>query len=723
MDWIKSVIRKGGAFAAALLCWTQATPAAAQNGIERFPGQRYGMIVHLVPELTVNSSGAPVTDINALANAFDAQAFANDLADFKVEYVIFTAWHFRMKPLYPSAVATRYRGAGTSSNRDLIRDMIDAVKAKGIRVLLYTHPRDGHDLASASERTATGWGVGTGATNSDPNPSTFNFLKWNNFVLESYRELMDRYGNDIDGLFIDEGDSNGRSENVVDYVRLRATLKAYNPNLVLIQNNYGSNYTADFGVKEYFYQQEFSSSNGDDWPAYQQRSVSTLFSDNWWAARALGQNTPRFTPEALFRYTVLQAGINRTGGGVNWAAGPYANGGWETGVRTTLAAVGDYVQNAGASLRGTYPSTSFVAPDRARIRDLAWGVATKSADDGFEYVHVLRPPAGSVLTLPAPADGKVFTAAQLLSGTAVTLSQGANGVTLTLPASSQWSAVDTIIRLTVQSPRTSPNAPGSWVACGGEGATCTFDNVRTVAYGAGGTFRYSRFTGSTACSNGIFGDPVPGVAKSCYYLQSAGGTSPTGYSLCAEEEQICVVNGPATVSFGGDGRYATLRTSGDVNCRNDLFGDPAPGVRKSCYVKLDSAAPGGRPYVVRNRTNLRLLTGDCTSDGCPVTEKAAGASGQSWDIQSTGYDFSTVRNLLDERVLNGGGGYEGYPVTKWSPVPSVNLQWRVVRKDNGSFKIVNLADGHVLNGGGGQEGYQVSEWTDVASTNLEWTIE
>ena len=256
-------------------------PVSAQNGIETLSRMKYGIIVHYVPELTVTSGGAVIADINNLANSFDATAFANDLANAKVEYVIFTAWHFRMKPLYPSSVMTSYRGAGTSSSRDVIRAMIDAVKAKGIRVLLYTHPRDGHDFASDSEKTATGWGAGSGAVYTEPNLANFNFQKWNNFILDCYRELLNRYGNDIDGLFIDEGDANGKSELIVDYPRLRATIKIQNPNLVLIQNSYGSSYSADFGVKEYYYQGEMANtSNGDTWPAFARKSTSALFNDN-----------------------------------------------------------------------------------------------------------------------------------------------------------------------------------------------------------------------------------------------------------------------------------------------------------------------------------------------------------------------------------------------------------------------------------------------------------
>ena len=699
-------------------------PVSAQNGIETLSRMKYGIIVHYVPELTVNSGGAVIADINNLANSFDATAFANDLANAKVEYVIFTAWHFRMKPLYPSSVMTSYRGAGSSSSRDVIRAMIDAVKAKGIRVLLYTHPRDGHDFASDSEKTATGWGAGSGAVYTEPNLANFNFQKWNNFILDCYRELLNRYGNDIDGLFIDEGDANGKSELIVDYPRLKATIKIQNPNLVLVQNSYGSSYSADFGVKEYYYQGEMANtSNGDTWPAFARKSTSALFNDNWWASKAAGSYAPKLNAVAMYRYIVLQAGINQVGGGINWAAGPYASGGWETGVLPTLNQVGSYVSAVDPAIRNTYPSTSYPTGDGKRIMDLSWGVATRSTDNSFEFIHVLKPPTGKTLTLPVPQDSKTFSGAVLLpSGNAVALTQSQAGVSLTLGAADNWNSINTVIKLAVVSPANTPGAPGVWVQCASEGGTCSFDGIRTVAYGANARFTYQQVDTTTNCNNTKFGDPIGAVVKSCFYLQAYGGPSPAGFTYCADNEQICAFNGTGSVRYGANGTYATLTASKQINCNYNLFGDPVPYVVKSCYVQAGNNL-SNQIVRIRNRTNGRWLTGNCTADGCAVTEVSSdtGAS-QRWQLTRVGYGYHKITNQLDTRVLNGGGRYAGYPVSKWSNVTSFNLMWRLVQKPNGYYMIQNATDNLVLNGGGYADGYQVSEWDDVESTNLEWEL-
>ena len=91
-----------------------------------------------------------VERLDDLADRFDAKQFAADLAAMKVEYVLFTAFHANMNTLYPSKVMDKWL-PGHSSRRDLLGDMIKACKEKGIPVLFYTHPRDGHDFTTSEQ--------------------------------------------------------------------------------------------------------------------------------------------------------------------------------------------------------------------------------------------------------------------------------------------------------------------------------------------------------------------------------------------------------------------------------------------------------------------------------------------------------------------------------------------------------------------------------------------
>ncbi|URM89063.1 alpha-L-fucosidase [Streptomyces sp. MRC013] len=425
----------------------QAQSARADDGMNNILDHEYGLFVHYVPGLTVNSSGVVVNDPNALANSFDANRFADDLAGAKVQYVIFTAWHSKMVTLWPSQKMLDWDLPNHRVDRDLVDDMITAVKARGINAYLYTHPRDGMEF-TAADKEKTGWGTQPPADGKEWNPGPdFDRQKWNAFINDIYQEMMQRYGTRIDGLFLDEGSPEGDSQKVVDYPRLRTTIKAVSPRAVLIQNNYGNLYGLDKRMKEYGGWDEFSQPDGDLWPGHAE-PVASIYTEKWWAHRPHG--TLRFSAPSMFRYTVLEAATNTDGGGTAWATGPYAGGGWEPGALPTLTQVGTWVDQIKESILGTRPSTSYPTRARTRIADLSWGVATKSPDDRTEYLHVLKPPAGRTLTLPLPQDGKVFATASLVKdGTPVALSQDTNRVRLTIPGS--WDANDTAIKLTVAS--------------------------------------------------------------------------------------------------------------------------------------------------------------------------------------------------------------------------------------------------------------------------------
>src|ERR1022692_5138752 len=406
---------------------------AQEQGIQNFQKMKYGFFVHYVwggtaYSATVNPDGSVPAGLDELADRFDAARFADDLHSMEVEYVLFTAWHANMNCLWPSPKMNHWL-PGHASRRDVLRDMITAVRAKGIRVLLYTHPSDGHDL-TAAEQSATGWGP------------TFDYAKWNDFINDIYGDLISRYGNDIEGIYIDE---HGGNATYVDYARLRQTVKGGNTNLLMLQNYYGSIYSCDLGDKEV----NALSTDGNLWPAPDVPSA-TFISSAWWASKPSGQFSLRFSPESIFRYTVLNAGISSMSGGPAWAAGNYSGHGWEDGVLQTMQRVASYLRPIARSVTNTYASTSYVTVPGATIQSLSWGVATKSTDDRYEYLHVLKPPTGKSLVLPPPADHKRFGSATLLANKQkMALSQNGYRVLLTLQGTNTWDRLDTVIELKV----------------------------------------------------------------------------------------------------------------------------------------------------------------------------------------------------------------------------------------------------------------------------------
>jgi hypothetical protein len=121
---------------------------------------------------------------------------------------------------------------------------------------------------------------------------------------------------------------------------------------------------------------------------------------------------------------------------------------------------------------------------------------------------------------------------------------------------------------------------GNWTACAAENGTCAVSGLRTVRYGANGTYVYKTVMGNVACNNATFGDPIMGVVKTCAVDASAAAVQT--WSYCAGENGSCSVSGSRQVRYGAGGRYAYKTVTGSVGCNNATFGDPAVGVVKTC---------------------------------------------------------------------------------------------------------------------------------------------
>lgn len=102
---------------------------------------------------------------------------------------------------------------------------------------------------------------------------------------------------------------------------------------------------------------------------------------------------------------------------------------------------------------------------------------------------------------------------------------------------------------------TPKGSPVGYTFCGNEGQTCSFSGTASVAYGAEGVYYYRTFTTSTPCNNEVFGDPIGGVAKSCYYLI----TTPVSTNVAA---------GLVPTSSSAAFKYPFYLTDGDKSTGN-----------------------------------------------------------------------------------------------------------------------------------------------------------
>jgi len=417
---------------------------------------RYGLFIHWVacaPEQgtgLVHSDGRSIGmgQIDKYAESIDVEKVADEIKDLGFEYLILTDFHGRGTMLHPAGASDKWRGKGYASKRDVIGEMITALKKRGCGFILFTHPLAGHSYTE-EQREMLGW-----------NDPAGGYKRWNDFINDIYAELAQRYGNDMMGMGFDSEFGLSSNENFrgkLDLKRLRRTILSKAPNLQL----YGlaaPNETCEFGHKEVWrpsWLDPWRSRAEDDydvetWPSYR-RVVSAVQPNHWATIAPPEKGITHLTADQLYRYTVLQAATATAGPGSAWAASPYADGSWEKGVREVFAQVAQYMTPVRKSLTRVYPSTSYPTAEGSQLAKLPHGtVATKATDDTVEYIHVLNPPATKTLSLPLPKDGKNFTSAKLLhSGRAVGLTRNADGLELVLSDEDEWDKLNTVIALDV----------------------------------------------------------------------------------------------------------------------------------------------------------------------------------------------------------------------------------------------------------------------------------
>lgn len=141
-------------------------------------------------------------------------------------------------------------------------------------------------------------------------------------------------------------------------------------------------------------------------------------------------------------------------------------------------------------------------------------------------------------------------------------------------------------------------AAAQWVPCAREGGFCQVPYPTIVRYGAQGYFTDRRVGGGgIGCNNRVFGDPIEGLPKTCFYrareqmFEPEFGYEaapvrprPRAWQFCAREGGVCRFSGVALVRYGAEGVFVTREVRGGVSCRNEVFGDPTPGIPKQCHV-------------------------------------------------------------------------------------------------------------------------------------------
>lgn len=193
----------------------------------------------------------------------------------------------------------------------------------------------------------------------------------------------------------------------------------------------------------------------------------------------------------------------------------------------------------------------------------------------------------------------------------------------------------------------------SWVQCAREGGACVFSGTRTVRYGTSTKYTTKTFTESAGCNNLVFGDPVPGVSKQCWYSSATVAQTPTAsstttipastttststtttWAVCGYEGGDCSFSGTRQVRYGTVAQNVTRSFTNGVACSNSSFGDPAYGLAKTCWVASTVVATATMPAsTTPTGTSSTTVVGatpvSTTTESSGSTGASSGSSGTS----------------------------------------------------------------------------------------------
>lgn len=120
------------------------------------------------------------------------------------------------------------------------------------------------------------------------------------------------------------------------------------------------------------------------------------------------------------------------------------------------------------------------------------------------------------------------------------------------------------------------------------------------------------------------------------------------YTYCASENGYCSFSGTKKIAYGADGTFAFQTATGGISCDNNVFGDPAWGVSKSCYiVTQDLGSENVFMYHNPNVTTWNL------ANNSSITFDALN------DFKDSFYGWNPVTYCSYSGSDNGGGGGGG----------------------------------------------------------------
>jgi len=288
----------GALLASALTIAAPERPARAASNADWLRDAKYGAFMHLLPSDTKTL---------ALVDAFDVEALAAQLEKVGAKYFVITLGQnsgYFNAPNTAYDRTTGYAAGERCSTRDLPADLSAALRARGIRLMLYLPCQTPNEDARAQKA----FGLAQGKKDQ---PIDLAFAaKWAAVI----QEWSDRYGDRISGWWFDGGyDWVHLNEAIAQKYAAAAkhgnpqAIVTFNPGVKLVRHTQAEDYTAGELNEPFAIIPTSSSVNGSQWHAL-------TFLGTMWA-----QRDTRYPAE---RWAEWAHAVTAKGGAITFDMGP-----------------------------------------------------------------------------------------------------------------------------------------------------------------------------------------------------------------------------------------------------------------------------------------------------------------------------------------------------------------------------------------------------------------
>src|ERR1700722_409559 len=352
---------------------------------------------------------------------FDPVKWAKEAKAAGMKYAVLTTKHHEGFCLFDSKY-TDYKATNTAAKRDLVREYVNAFRAKGIRIGFYYSLLDWHHPDYTMDNVHPLTQVDT----SDANYARLNkgrdMAKYRQYLRNQITELLTNYGK-IDVLWLDWSWEDkkdlerhrGKGKDDWGAVELLKMVRKLQPGII-VNNRLGLGEYADGGdfvTPEQVSPKELEAFHGKTWETCQ------TFSGSWGYYR--DEDTWK-THRQLLDLLITSAA---NGGNLILNVGPTARGEFDYRAKNALDSLAYWMHANSTSIYGcTYAPAEYKEPDGTKL--------TYNPKTHRLYVHVYNYPADGKLTLPGYA-GKIKYVQFLNDDSEIKSAGAGDDLSLTLP--------------------------------------------------------------------------------------------------------------------------------------------------------------------------------------------------------------------------------------------------------------------------------------------------